>query len=174
MIRGVVFFTLVLFLHVTVCGQVPAKPDSTPRISKDARFRSLEGKSIRLSDYEGKVVVLAIWATWCYPCLTAIEELRELPAAISNDRIAVIALSIEPPESAESVVRQSVETFGIKYPVGWISEISAAELLAEKAAIPQIFVIRDGVIVKRLIGWNQSNTFSQLTDAVNEALTTTP
>ena len=175
MIRGAVCFTLVLFLHVTVCGQPPAGPDSTPRISKDASFRSLEGKSIKLSDYERKVVVLAIWATWCYPCLRAVEELKELPAAVPKDSIAVIALSTEAAESAESVVRQSVETLGIKYPVGWLSQISASQLLAEKEpAIPQIFVIRDGVIVKRFIGWNKSDTFPELIDAVKAALTTKP
>ena len=105
MIRGAVIFTLVLFLHVTVCGQTPAKPDATPRISKDARFRSLQGKSIELSDYEGKVVVLTIWATWCAPCRMAIEKLTELRAAVPPDKAIVIALSLEPPEAAEIEAR---------------------------------------------------------------------
>ena len=174
MSRGAVCVTLVLFLHVPVCGQTSAKPDSTPRISKDARFRSLEGGSLKLSDYEGKVVVLTIWATWCAPCRMAIEKLTELRAAIPSDKAIVIALSTEPAEAAESETRRLIAMFGIKYPVGWISHISASQLLADRAAIPQIFVIRDGVILKRFIGWNQSDTFPQLVDALNEALTTTP
>ena len=173
-IHVLALLTLVMFLHITGIGQSPKKGKATARISRDARFRSLDGGSIKLADYEGKLVVLAIWATWCYPCVRAIEELKELPAAVSKDRVEVIALSTEPLDSAGDAVRQSIETIGIEYPVGWISPISADALMGEKKVIPQVYVIRDGKVLVKFVGWNRDQTLARIVEQVNEALTSKP
>ena len=45
----------------------------------DFAFPGLDGKTVRLADYKGKVVFLNIWATWCPPCR---EEMPSMERAL--------------------------------------------------------------------------------------------
>ncbi len=42
----------------------------------DLTFQDIQGKSVTLSDYKGKVILLDFWATWCPPCRKEIPGLH--------------------------------------------------------------------------------------------------
>jgi thiol-disulfide isomerase/thioredoxin len=156
-------------------AQSPAKTQSTqpvPQIAGNARFRSLDSQtSINMADYLGRVVVLALWATWCAPCREAVERLAELHQEFADRGVEVIALSVENPQLAETDVRRFLADTHIAYKVGWISKISADKLMVGRDAIPQIFIIKDAVILKRFVGWNPKDTVTQLREALEQDLT---
>lgn len=53
----------------------------------DFNLKNLEGKSIKLSDYLGKVVVLDFWATWCGPCRASFPKMQELISKYKNEAV---------------------------------------------------------------------------------------
>src|SRR5258707_12918333 len=56
---------------------VPAPPAvvSLPSDVREVKLQTLDGGSLKLSDYTDKVVVMNLWATWCGPCRQEMPEL---------------------------------------------------------------------------------------------------
>ena len=56
-------------------------------------LKDLEGRSHRLADYRGKVVLVNFWASWCGPCITEIPSLRDLRARMAGRPFEVAAVN---------------------------------------------------------------------------------
>lgn len=75
----------------------PVWTDWYGQTAADFELKDISGKTHKLSDYRGKDVLLIFWATWCAPCLTEIPHLIELRNRISEDELAMLAISNEGP-----------------------------------------------------------------------------
>lgn len=73
----------------------------------DFALTDLDGKEHKLSDYKGKKVLLVFWATWCPPCRKEIPDLIELRKTVSEDKLAMLAISNEKPDLVKSFVAQA-------------------------------------------------------------------
>lgn len=60
----------------------------------DVRLQDAQGRSSRLADYRGRVVVVDVWATWCPPCRASLPEIAKLQRA-GDARFAVVAISVD-------------------------------------------------------------------------------
>ncbi len=79
-------------------------------------LKTLDGKTIRLQDYRGKVVILYFWATWCGPCVANVPELKEMYADLKasyGDRFELIGLSMD---NADFVVKKHVDSCQLPWP----------------------------------------------------------
>lgn len=54
-----------------------------------------DGKLYSMDDFKGRYVLLDFWATWCIPCLDAMEPLRRIHQKYSRDQFEIVAISIE-------------------------------------------------------------------------------
>lgn len=76
-------------------------------------LKDIGGKTHKLSDYRGKNVLLIFWATWCAPCLVEVPHLIELRKRISEDELAMLAISNEDP----TTLQRYAEVKGLNYTV---------------------------------------------------------
>jgi thiol-disulfide isomerase/thioredoxin len=83
-----------------------------PRPLPDLHFIDSQGHKLTLEDFEGKVLLLNIWATWCLPCRQEMPALDRLKTALGNKDFEVIALSTD--EGGRTVVEAFYEEIGIK------------------------------------------------------------
>lgn len=70
----------------------------------DFILTDITGKKRKLSDYRGKNVIIILWATWCVPCRMEIPHLIELRKTVSEDELAMLAISNERPELVKKFV----------------------------------------------------------------------
>ena len=73
-----------------------ALDNQPPEIGKPApqfALRSPDGQVVQLSDFEGQVVWINFWATWCGPCRRELPDIQELAAEFKDDGLVVLALN---------------------------------------------------------------------------------
>lgn len=63
-------------------------------------IKTLDGNTIELNNYRGKVVVLDFWASWCTPCIAALPGMKDLYAKYKDKGLEIIAISIDTKASA--------------------------------------------------------------------------
>lgn len=123
-LRTVIFIVNIFLGSIIFMINFPLKPmvQSLAKVQRnigghleDFNFTTLPGKQHHsLADYEGKVLVVNFWATYCGPCLAEFPELKKLEEAYS-ERIEVIALSDEDPNRILQVVQKLNAPSGIGY-----------------------------------------------------------
>jgi thiol-disulfide isomerase/thioredoxin len=137
----------------------------------NAELRTVNGNSIKLSDYSGKVLIVNLWATWCGPCRMEIPELVKLYNELKPQGFEIVGLSTEDPDSTADSVRDFVKTFQMSYAVGWSPQDVSIALMRGNNAIPQSFLVaRDGRILKRFVGFNRESTPPLMRKEIEAAL----
>jgi thiol-disulfide isomerase/thioredoxin len=66
-----------------------------PHALPEVRFQDDQGRDLTLVDFQGRVVVLNVWATWCLPCRKEMPTLDRLQARLGGKDFLVVALSID-------------------------------------------------------------------------------
>ena len=68
---------------------------------KDVSLADLEGNPIKISDYEGKVVFLNFWSTWCKPCIAEMPSIDRAMKKLEGKEVVFLAASDESVEKIE-------------------------------------------------------------------------
>jgi thiol-disulfide isomerase/thioredoxin len=120
----------------------PAKLDFT--------IQDLDGKSVKLSDYKGKVILLNFWATWCGPCKAEIPGFVELQDRYRNDLVVVgYSVDDEAPKA-----RAFATEYKMNYPILLgLGREDVQDAYGPIWGIPASFIIsRDGKVCKKHLG----------------------
>ncbi len=113
-------------------------------------LKNLKGKTIRIEDFKGKVILLNFWATWCAPCLAEVPELIEWQKEYQNQGLQIIGITYPPTNRIK--VRDFVRKNKINYPILFGSK-KTKELFDSGNTMPFSIVIgRDGNIKERIEG----------------------
>jgi peroxiredoxin len=82
----------------SVCSLAPDYAGRN-RTAPDFELRTLEGATVRLSDYRGKVVIMNFWSKTCKPCIEEMPSLNDL-GSILRERDDIVLLTVTTDESA--------------------------------------------------------------------------
>lgn len=116
----------------------------------DFALKTLEGKTVKLSDYKGKIIIIDFWATWCPPCRKGIPDLIELQKAYSKD-LVIVGISLDQERTLKDL-KPFIENYGINYPVVLGNEKVVRDYGGVNA-IPTSFVIdQKGFIIDSHVG----------------------
>ena len=112
-----------------------------------------EGKIIESSSFEGKVLLLTFFATWCPPCAQEVPVLNQLHEENKQSGFSVVGLSVD--QQGPSVVSKFVTKKSIQYPV-LMAEAKTTSDFGGVYGIPVAFLVnKSGHVVKKYTGYVQ-------------------
>ncbi|HUR92768.1 MAG TPA: TlpA disulfide reductase family protein [Gemmatimonadaceae bacterium] len=104
-----------------------------------------------LADYDGDVILLNIWATWCGPCRVEMPSIQSLHEEYAPRGLKVVAVSVDA-GGKERQIREFTDSLGLTFEILHDSA-GAIEQSYRSTGVPETIVIgRDGVIRKRVVG----------------------
>jgi len=128
----------------------PDESGSLPKIAPNWQVPDLEGVAVSSEDFNGKVVLIDFWATWCPPCGAMVPILVELQEDYADEGFEVVAIS-QDRGGSEEVAAFSRE-HGVNY-TSLMGDGSASEAFGGVRFLPTSFLIgRDGTILERHVG----------------------
>ena len=126
-----------------------SKGDKGRKPASDFTLKDAGGKTVKLSDFKGKVVLLDFWATWCGPCKIEIPWFMEFQRQYKDQGFTVIGVSMD---DGWPVVRTFVQQMKMNYPV-LLGDDEAASSFGGVEVLPTTFIIdKEGRIVSTHMG----------------------
>ena len=165
--RKFLFFSIVILLAATAdnawSAGFEASRDRTcdsdgPVANLDFTLKDINGKSVSLSDYKGKVLLVDFWATWCAACKIEIPAFMELNKKYAPQGFAIVGVSVDDPVAKLKAFAKELK---MDYPVLVGSgRTDVLEAFGSPTAFPTTFVIgRDGKVCKAHAGYTPKEQF---------------
>lgn len=142
-LRGVVLAAIALaFLPASVLGQEVMAPQFT--------LRDVNGRTVRLSDYRGKVVLINFWATWCPPCRVEIPDLVKFQKEHGKQGLQIIGITYPPERRAR--VRKFARSQKVNYPIVLGTREIKARFSSDETLPLTVVINRDGKVSEIISG----------------------
>ena len=153
--------TTYLLLGSSETRQAPAPtsyaipPAEVSGVAPGFTLVDMNGRSVSLADFKGKVVILDFWATWCPPCKREIPDFIKLQSEYGSKGLQIVGIALDQPNKVQAFVKDN----GMNYPVLLGTDEVAANYGGVEA-IPTTFIIdKNGKIVKNYEGFRSKETF---------------
>jgi thiol-disulfide isomerase/thioredoxin len=133
---------------------------------EDLSFVTTDGRQHTLEDFEGKVVLLSFWATWCGPCVAAMPDLKRIHARHQKDPFVMVGVNMDHEPDL-------MERFIVEKKIPWAQTLDEGQRLRTQFGIKgipaEIVIDHEGVLVGRSAGWS-SGMGGALNDRIESAL----
>jgi len=92
-INKIVFFIFVGLSNPVIAGGTLEAVHHDENIAQ-FELEGIDGKIHRLSDYQGKVVLINFWASWCPPCIQEIPSMQRLENSFPDRPFEIVAINV--------------------------------------------------------------------------------
>lgn len=155
--KKVVLYALTIFISFIVAAQRKQPKelgigDKLPDIAIN-KLINYTKPELRLSDFQGKAMILDFWAPWCSPCIAAFPKLDSFQKTFSKD-LQILPVTRESRDFSERVLKNMQDVKHIKPPVTVVEDTMLSKLFQHKILPHYVWIDSKG-IVKAITGGNE-------------------
>ena len=150
---------------------MPATLTVLPESILNRELMALDKGSFHLSDFNGRVLVINLWASWCGPCRAEIPDYEKVRKDYASRAVEFIGLTTEDPRTAFERVQKFARDINFRFRLGWADGATANFIMNGRNTIPQTLVIgTDGHILYHSRGYAPGQSGKRLREAIDHAL----
>jgi thiol-disulfide isomerase/thioredoxin len=148
--RTVLIFALVSLAVVSGAARADDATTPKPIFPEDVVFRSIDGKStITVTNFRGRPVLLAFWASWCGPCRVELPELSKLYGELMGRGFVLITVNVD---HHPSLGQRFLDSLGLNLPVYRVDTMTTKALGVDSLPT-NILLDQDGRLVRAYKGY---------------------
>ncbi|BAC13638.1 cytochrome c biogenesis (thiol:disulfide interchange protein) [Oceanobacillus iheyensis HTE831] len=133
----------------------------------DFELETLEGESFRLSDYQGKKVILNFWYTWCPPCKEEMPEMQEFYDDYKEE-VEIVTVNMTEYEKTQQNVQDFIDEYDFTFTVPLDKNSEVSDLYTIYAAPSTYFIGTDGIVQQeRKIGPMDYEFMQEMVEGIN-------
>jgi peroxiredoxin len=135
------------------------RADVEDKVAPDFALQSIDGKTVRLSDFRGKAVLLNFWATYCAPCRIEMPWFVELQNRYAAEGLQVVGVAMD--DASPDDIEKFASELGVNYPI-LVGEETVGNAYGGVQFLPSTFYIgRDGKVVGKVFGLKTKNEIEE-------------
>lgn len=127
----------------------------------DFELETLEGKTVKLSELQGKKVMLNFWATWCPPCKAEMPFMEKFYQE-AGDEIEIIAINIDTKNDVAGFAKE----MGVTFPILLDKDEQVMKTYQILSIPTTYFIDQDGLIQHKFIGAMSPEKMREFTDSL--------
>jgi peroxiredoxin len=132
----------------------------------DFQLATLDGQTIKLSDYRGKKVILNFWATWCPPCKAEMPHMKNFYEQNKDKGIEILAVNLTKSDNGKAAVETFAKDNQLTFKIA-LDEDGRIGMQYQAFTIPTSYIIdSNGIITKKIIGPMDENMMETLTKGI--------
>lgn len=143
----------------TTGGNIPAPQKGF--LAPDFSLPTSDGQIITLSDYQGRPVLLNIWATWCPPCRAEMPAMEQVYQDLKEDGFVILAVNATNQDNP-SEVETFTKSFGLTFPVLFDQQGEITQQYEVRALPSSFFIDSKGMIQEVVIGGPMSEALLRI------------
>lgn len=161
---------LVLAFGVVWLQSSKYEPLTVGKVAPDFELPDLDDKSVRLSDFRGKVIFLNFWATWCKPCREEMPSMEVLHQSLQKEGLVVLAVSIDRVTTKKDIP-PFVKNLNLTFPI-LVDSWGQTDKRYKLMGVPETYIIdQQGVLQEKIIGprdWTRLDNLNVVTKLLKE------
>jgi thiol-disulfide isomerase/thioredoxin len=137
----------------------------------DFQLPNVEGEILSLKDYEGKVLIVDIWATWCGPCQREIPHFVSLHQKFKDRGLEIVGINYEQetdPDELNQLMRRAIRDKRIPYQCIVGDEATRQQIPAFGGFPTTLFLDRQGRVRAKLVGYHEYDELEALVEGLLE------
>ncbi len=148
------FIILVLFISLTstIIATIDVAAETIPNEEYNANLlpigtlgmdwtlqEVISGSTMSFSSFQGKVVLLDFFATWCIPCKNFVPKLKEVKAQFSTNQLVIISLDTDPENDDIATIKTFAEDEGMDWYI--FIDTKGISTFYEISSIPTFYIL---------------------------------
>jgi peroxiredoxin len=133
----------------------------------DFQLKTLNGTNVKLSELQGKKVILNFWATWCPPCKAEIPHMQDFYESNDKSKVEILAVNLTTSEKNPGKIKEFISERNVTFPVLLDQDGEIGDQYRAMTIPTSYLIDSNGIVRKKIVGPMDKELMEQLIESVD-------
>lgn len=131
------------------------------------QLKTLNSTDVKLSDLQGKKVILNFWATWCPPCKAEIPHMQDFYESKDKTEVEILAVNLTTSEKNPENIKEFLKERNVTFPILLDEDGEVADQYRAMTIPTSYLIDSKGIVRKKIVGPMDKDMMNQLIESID-------